>query len=575
MSSEKSPKLSTTLRSNNYTSRSVSNLTDYGKIVNSGPEHIRNNGYGNNVMQTMNYGYKGIQLKKEEQEENIQLKQEGRPSIDNNTGIPENLKSGVENLSGFSMNDVKVHYNSDKPTQLQAHAYAQGTDIHVAPGQEKHLPHETWHVVQQKQGRVKPTMQLKNVAVNDNDELEKEADIMGAKAMNPTALGKSAISGEKPAAAAQRAKQGNVPMDTQAIQLFPDFASWKASKNDASKQEIDFYKAFLLDLVEALKPVFKTIEKNDLNKSTKEKDIGDIRLKSLLAKIKELHGRILKNKKVSPEELDQAATALTELETATALSEQPEHDPLEDSRNAMQTSDFGPLPNEVIQKILSFTSITGLAAIRGTNRFLSYLADTTLVFKMRIPKMSAELSVTFQDVSNYMNNFEPVGLHGSSDADKMSLYKGLEERKEDKDKVYKTSQLGPGFYLTDGNGNQDKVYSKSVADERSKMTKTDAVVFRVFLKTNRVETTEVPKEIWADMGKDKTPQELTNLSKEPKLLTAPIVKNESVKQIKVNAPLFELVRVLPPADKMDEEFYNWISALCKQNPFEIGQVEFK
>lgn len=102
---------------------------------------------------------------------------------ENNTGLPDNLKSGVENLSGYSLDDVKVHYNSDQPAQLQAHAYAQGTDIHVAPGQEKHLPHEAWHVVQQKQGRVNPTLQLKGVAINDNDSLEKEADLMGAKAM--------------------------------------------------------------------------------------------------------------------------------------------------------------------------------------------------------------------------------------------------------------------------------------------------------------------------------------------------------------------------------------------------------
>jgi hypothetical protein len=37
----------------------------------------------------------------------------------NNTGLPDNLKSGIENLSGFSMDDVKVHYNSEKPAQLQ------------------------------------------------------------------------------------------------------------------------------------------------------------------------------------------------------------------------------------------------------------------------------------------------------------------------------------------------------------------------------------------------------------------------------------------------------------------------
>ncbi|MNP94621.1 hypothetical protein D3C85_71620 [compost metagenome] len=101
----------------------------------------------------------------------------------NNTGLPNNLKSGIENLSGHSMDDVKVHYNSDKPAQLNAHAYAQGTDIHIASGQEKHLPHEAWHVIQQKQGRVKPTLQMKGkVNVNDDKGLESEADVMGAKA---------------------------------------------------------------------------------------------------------------------------------------------------------------------------------------------------------------------------------------------------------------------------------------------------------------------------------------------------------------------------------------------------------
>jgi len=104
---------------------------------------------------------------------------------ENNTGLPDDLKSGIENLSGHSMDDVNVHRNSDKPQQIQAHAYAQGTDIHLGPGQEKHLPHEAWHVVQQKQGRVKPTMQMKKkVNINDDQVLEKEADVMGNRALN-------------------------------------------------------------------------------------------------------------------------------------------------------------------------------------------------------------------------------------------------------------------------------------------------------------------------------------------------------------------------------------------------------
>lgn len=102
----------------------------------------------------------------------------------NSTGLPDDLKTGIENISGYSMDDVNVHYNSDKPAQLQAHAYAQGNQIHVAPGQEKHLAHEAWHVVQQKQGRVKPTKQLmSDVSINDDQHLEKEADVMGEKAL--------------------------------------------------------------------------------------------------------------------------------------------------------------------------------------------------------------------------------------------------------------------------------------------------------------------------------------------------------------------------------------------------------
>lgn len=102
----------------------------------------------------------------------------------NKTGLPDNLKSGIENLSGMAMDHVNVHYNSAKPAQMQAHAYAQGSDIHVAPGQEKHLPHEAWHIVQQAKGRVKPTMQMAGgIPVNDNKGLEKEADNMGAKAL--------------------------------------------------------------------------------------------------------------------------------------------------------------------------------------------------------------------------------------------------------------------------------------------------------------------------------------------------------------------------------------------------------
>ena len=95
---------------------------------------------------------------------------------ENKTGLPDSLKTGVESLSGISMNDVRVHYNSDKPKHLGALAYTQGTEIHVGPGQEQHLRHELGHVVQQKQGRVRPTTKVNGVDINDDTNLEREAD---------------------------------------------------------------------------------------------------------------------------------------------------------------------------------------------------------------------------------------------------------------------------------------------------------------------------------------------------------------------------------------------------------------
>lgn len=130
-------------------------------------------------------------MQKAQDEEEVQMKAAPIQKMENSTGLPDNLKSGVEKLSGESLNDVQVHRNSDQPAQMQAHAFAQGNQIHVAPGQEKHLPHEAWHVAQQKQGRVKPTTQMKGqIPVNDDKGLEHEADVMGAKALQKGTLDK-------------------------------------------------------------------------------------------------------------------------------------------------------------------------------------------------------------------------------------------------------------------------------------------------------------------------------------------------------------------------------------------------
>src|SRR3954452_16984514 len=101
-----------------------------------------------NPLRTVTYNQNPLQLSVDKQIQSnsnnpLQLKE-------NKTGLPDDLKANVESLSVISLDDVRVHYNSAKPAQVHALAYAQGTDIYVAPGQEKQLPHEAWHVVQQK-----------------------------------------------------------------------------------------------------------------------------------------------------------------------------------------------------------------------------------------------------------------------------------------------------------------------------------------------------------------------------------------------------------------------------------------
>lgn len=117
--------------------------------------------------------------KKEEKKKEIQSISERNSPL----GLPINLKEGLESLSNIDLSDVQVHYNSDKPQDVGALAFTQGNNIHIAPGQEKFLPHEGWHTVQQKQGRVQPTMQMKTgTLVNEDAGLEKEADAMGSRA---------------------------------------------------------------------------------------------------------------------------------------------------------------------------------------------------------------------------------------------------------------------------------------------------------------------------------------------------------------------------------------------------------
>ena len=95
--------------------------------------------------------------------------------------LPPTLRAGVESLSGHDLSGVQVHANSSLPASVGALAYTQGSEIHLAAGQEHHLPHEAWHVVQQASGRVAATGTVNGKPLNDSPALEAEADAMGSR----------------------------------------------------------------------------------------------------------------------------------------------------------------------------------------------------------------------------------------------------------------------------------------------------------------------------------------------------------------------------------------------------------
>ncbi|NQZ64452.1 DUF4157 domain-containing protein [Crocosphaera sp.] len=101
----------------------------------------------------------------------------------NYTGLRLDLKTGMEHLSGYNLDHVRVHYNSTKPGTVDAEAYAQGYDIHLARGQEKQLPHELGHVVQQMRGQVEANGSIRGMALNDATKLEEEASWLGNTAL--------------------------------------------------------------------------------------------------------------------------------------------------------------------------------------------------------------------------------------------------------------------------------------------------------------------------------------------------------------------------------------------------------
>jgi hypothetical protein len=103
--------------------------------------------------------------------------------------MPAPIRRTMERAFNADFSAIRVHEGPEAPA-IGALAYAQGADIHFAPGAyapddargREILGHELAHTVQQAQGRVRTRIQTKGIGLNDSAALEREADVMGARA---------------------------------------------------------------------------------------------------------------------------------------------------------------------------------------------------------------------------------------------------------------------------------------------------------------------------------------------------------------------------------------------------------
>jgi hypothetical protein len=110
------------------------------------------------------------------------------------TGMPGAVQAKMETAFGADFSDVRIH-EGGRAGALGAVAYAQGNDIHFAPGKydphsqggQELLGHELTHVVQQRTGRVEMP-QGKGAPINASPSLEAEADELGARAARGEAV---------------------------------------------------------------------------------------------------------------------------------------------------------------------------------------------------------------------------------------------------------------------------------------------------------------------------------------------------------------------------------------------------
>lgn len=117
---------------------------------------------------------------------NQESKSPENASSGSSVSLPDPVQAKMEQSMGADFSGVQMFKDSEKASSVGANAFAQGNEVHFAPGQFKTdqagqelIGHELAHVVQQREGRVSANTSVGGKPVNDDKGLEQEADDKG------------------------------------------------------------------------------------------------------------------------------------------------------------------------------------------------------------------------------------------------------------------------------------------------------------------------------------------------------------------------------------------------------------
>jgi hypothetical protein len=120
-----------------------------------------------------------------------------------NAKLNPDVQAKMENSMQTDFSDVNIVENSSKATQMNAEAFAQGREVHFAPGKfdqssqkgQELIGHEFGHLKQNEKSPVQANTKMNGVPVNNDPALENEADQMGKKAAAGEVASNEATSG--------------------------------------------------------------------------------------------------------------------------------------------------------------------------------------------------------------------------------------------------------------------------------------------------------------------------------------------------------------------------------------------